>query len=118
MPLNSYNSSSNNTLTSNTANNNNYYGIYLDYSLNNTLTNNTVNNNSDGLYMSDSANNSIIQNIVCFNFGFGEGQAYAADIFNFIYNINETNYGINNTCDTTFNHNDTNATGCKNKCIG
>ncbi|CEG13593.1 hypothetical protein MSIBF_A4240002 [groundwater metagenome] len=78
------------------------------------MANNTANNNSGGLCMYDSANIYIIQNTFCFNFGFGQG--LETDIHNFIYHISGTNYGINNTCDTTFNHNDTNAAGCKNKC--
>ncbi len=90
------------------------YGISLYSSSNNTLANNTANNNGGGLHMCDSANNSVIQNTFCFNFGFKMG--ITSDIHNSIYPINGTNYGINNTCDTTFNHNDTNAAGCKNKC--
>ncbi|PIY99621.1 MAG: hypothetical protein COY63_02625, partial [Candidatus Huberarchaeum crystalense] len=33
-----------------------------------------------------------------------------------IHNEGHNNTGDNNTCDTTYNYNDTNSTGCKNKC--
>ena len=106
-------SSSNNFLTNNTANSNSY-GIYLSSSSKNTLTNNTANNNSDGCFYGwGSADNSIIQNTFCFNFWRGgpEGTAMTD-----IHNEGHNNTGDDNTCDTTYNYNDTNSTECKNKC--
>jgi len=61
-------SSSNNTIANNTANWNNYYGIYLYSSSNNTISNNSLILNQttfpEGISLSDSDYNSIINNII------------------------------------------------------
>ena len=96
--------------SNNNANLNNY-GIALHSSSNyNTLTSNTANyNQQHGLYAaSDSTNNEINSNTFCNNNQSG-GNYY--DIYDA-----DSNSGDNNTCDTTYNWNDTGTTGCSWTC--
>jgi len=101
-------SSSGNNLSTNFANNNGWHGFYTPQSSsNNNLTNNTANNNGwYGFYAtSDSTNNVLYSNRFCSN---SQYDIYDAD----------SNTGDDNTCDTTYNYNDTGTTGCTYSCGG
>jgi parallel beta-helix repeat protein len=102
--------SSENEIRGNTASGG-YLGIDLyQNSNNNNIANNTVEYNlNHGLYIdSSSTGNTIKQNFICSNNRIG-GEYY--DICN-----NATNSGDENTCETTYNYNDTGTTGCTHWC--
>ncbi|MFH1789352.1 MAG: right-handed parallel beta-helix repeat-containing protein [Candidatus Altiarchaeota archaeon] len=126
-----YLTSSNNILLSNTVNHHIAFpGIGL-YGTNNTVINNTANYNEYGIYVSSytdindntvkfnfkhgifdaigSTNITLQNNIVCFN---NQGNGNYSDIY-----ARSNMTGLNNTCDTTFNYNDTNTHGCINPCV-
>ncbi|PKM92429.1 MAG: hypothetical protein CVU81_00505, partial [Euryarchaeota archaeon HGW-Euryarchaeota-1] len=129
-----YSSTNNNTLISNTANSNTQNGIYLLSSSNNNIINNTVNNNTQtGIYLNNAGNNNITSNAVKFNkqHGFYTLSTSTGNILNTntfcsnnqnlssyvdIYDA-DSNTGNNNTCQTTYNYNDTGKTGCAYLCI-
>ncbi|MFN3528181.1 MAG: nitrous oxide reductase family maturation protein NosD, partial [Candidatus Altarchaeaceae archaeon] len=98
-------SSSDNTLTENNVSSNGG-GIYLDSSSNNTLTGNNVSSNNYGLYVSsDSSSNTINSNTFCSNNNY--------DIYD-----DDATTGDNNTCDETYNYDDTGKNGCTSSCSG
>ena len=92
-----------NTLTNNNANSNDY-GIYLENSDFNDLIDNRIeDNNNSGVYFSSTANyNNLNSNLICGN---------GLDV-----NDSDSNSGDDNTCDITYNWNDTDAKGCTTPC--
>ena len=128
-----YHYSDNNTVIGNTANSNSDSGILLDSSSNNNLTNNAANNNTQiGIYLNDADNNTFTSNTVKFNkqHGFYTASSSTDNIINTntfcsnnqsggayydIYDADAT-IGDNNTCQTTYNYNDTGKTGCTLSC--
>jgi parallel beta-helix repeat protein len=85
---------------------NNYIGVYSYSSFNNTIFNNTALNNVFGVYLYYSSNDSVLNNFVCSNSDYD------------IYNDESNDSGDENTCNTTYNWNDTGTTGCTYSCGG
>jgi parallel beta-helix repeat protein len=85
-------------------------GIHLHNSHNNTIINNTANNNQHhGIFIDGiSTSNTLQSNTFCNN-----NQA-GGDYFD-IYVAHSTS-GVGNTCDTTYNYNDTGERGCTSPC--
>ena len=121
--------SSNNNLTNNIASNNDF-GIYLWYSESNTLTGNNASNNHFGVYLTDcSHSNTLISNIANSNNGYGV-YLWSAPSTTLTSNTACDNENIDiyvlsgctgttgdeNTCDTTYNHDDEGTEGCTYPC--
>jgi len=104
--------SDNNTVAHNNASLNDHSGVIIYTSSNNTLTDNTISsNNWTGFEVMTSQNttgNIFSNNTLCSN-NLGDGSYYD------IYDADSVN-GDNNTCDTTYNWNDTDTWGCTHSC--
>ena len=125
---------SNNTLTDNIANSNGLDGIHLGYSSNNTLINNNASLNGEyGIHLRESSNsNNLINNTLNTNQKHGlyidsfvTGNILNSNTFcsnnqssGSYYDIydKDSNSGDDNTCDTTYNWNDEETTGCTYPC--
>ncbi|MFH1721871.1 MAG: right-handed parallel beta-helix repeat-containing protein, partial [Candidatus Altiarchaeota archaeon] len=106
------------TLIANNSVENNTRGIGIgDFSNNNTVIGNTVNDNQQhGIDIdSDATNNTLESNTICFNNQTDSGIAWY-DVFDTDPHLDDNNLGNNNTCDTTYNYNDTGAVGCTLSC--
>ncbi|MBU4267047.1 MAG: right-handed parallel beta-helix repeat-containing protein [Syntrophaceae bacterium] len=109
-----------NAMASNDLNSNGWYSILLMESNNNSLSLNSMDSNThEGMFLYAAFNNSIQENRACSNelLGFNI-QAFSE----YLEGADETpseNFGHNNTCDSTYNWNDSSTvTGCRYSCLG
>ena len=121
-------SSSSNILTNITAHNNAQYGIYLSSSPNNILTNIGASANVQyGIYLNLNSNNNILTKITAKSNYAGISLDYSSNNNTLLSNIfclnsydiydADSNFGDENTCDTTYNWNDIGTKGCTYICF-